>query len=74
MIAAEVYVHLNKETEATACVKEANLLFPRSPDVFFQVGQNKLVHRYIMYLTSTATWLLVFILKFLTFIKNLKFE
>ena len=35
--AAEVYVGLDKETEAMACVKEANLLFPHSPDVLFQV-------------------------------------
>ncbi|XP_028395895.1 tetratricopeptide repeat protein 7B-like [Dendronephthya gigantea] len=35
---SEVYINLNKESEATACVKEANLLFPHSPDVLFQRG------------------------------------
>ena len=37
---AEVYIGLDKETEATACIKEANLLFPHSPDVLFQVGMH----------------------------------
>ena len=36
---AEVYINLGKGTDATACVKEANLLFPHSPDVLFQRGQ-----------------------------------
>ncbi|CAB4017182.1 tetratricopeptide repeat 7B-like [Paramuricea clavata] len=35
---AEVYIHLGKDTEATACVREANLLLPYSPDVLFQRG------------------------------------
>ena len=36
-ILAAVYTNLSKETEATACVKEANLVLPLSPDVLFQV-------------------------------------
>ena len=37
MLIAEVYIGLEKETDAMACVREANLLFPHSPDVLFQV-------------------------------------
>ena len=36
---AEVYVALGKDAEASACVLEATLIFPLSPDVLFQVSQ-----------------------------------
>ena len=34
---ADVYVAMEKDTEASACVQEADLIFPFSPDVLFQV-------------------------------------
>ena len=34
---ADVYVAMEKDTEASACVQEVHLIFPFSPDVLFQV-------------------------------------
>ena len=34
---ADVYVAMEKDTEASACVQEAHLIFPFSPDLLFQV-------------------------------------
>ena len=36
-VTADVYVAMEKDTEASACVQEAHLIFPFSPDVLFQV-------------------------------------
>ena len=33
---ADVYVAMEKDTEASACVQEAHLIFPFSLDVLFQ--------------------------------------
>ncbi|XP_074631903.1 tetratricopeptide repeat protein 7B-like isoform X2 [Acropora palmata] len=33
---AEVFISMEKDAEANACVQEAHLIFPLSPDVFFQ--------------------------------------
>lgn len=36
---AEVFISMEKDAEANACVQEAHLIFPLSPDVFFQRGR-----------------------------------
>jgi len=34
---ADVYISMEMDAEASACVQEAHLIFPLSPDVLFQV-------------------------------------
>ena len=34
---ADVFISMEKDAEASACVQEAHLIFPMSPDVLFQV-------------------------------------
>ena len=36
-ITADVFISMEKDAEASACVQEAHLIFPMSPDVLFQV-------------------------------------
>lgn len=36
---ADVFIAMEKDAEANACVQEAHLIFPLSPDVFFQRGR-----------------------------------
>ncbi|KAL9954187.1 hypothetical protein ACROYT_G041690 [Oculina patagonica] len=36
---ADVYISMEKDAEANACVQEAHLIFPLSPDVLFQRGR-----------------------------------
>lgn len=36
---ADVFISMEKDAEASACVQEAHLIFPMSPDVLFQRGR-----------------------------------
>lgn len=36
---ADVYISMEKDAEASACIQEAHLIFPLSPDVLFQRGR-----------------------------------
>ena len=40
-LTADVYISMEKDAEAYACVQEAHLIFPLSPDVLYQVRMKR---------------------------------